>query len=238
LNDEQLKDLDEFWRIIDLNERHVLQYGHVGWHPGRRDEWDAQLARAYEAIRPHLASLRRPFLVTTPAEAKGLNPFKAETAHQALMFFLNPPENLFGQIWILTSPEYHRIKQQALAELERLRTSPREPKKSARLSPSSHSPTERPPRNTRRDHDSLLLQAFLLARHCPHESDFVPEPLSQGEIARGLGWDQPRVSRAMKALFKKGGMKEYKAQLSTGSLRGFLKRLADGTTDVEAYDEG
>lgn len=238
MNDEQLKHFVEFWRIIDLNERHVRQYGHVGWHPGRRDGWDEQLGRAYEAIRLHLASLRRPFLVATPAEAKGLNPFDAETAHQALMFFLNPPENLFGQIWILTSSEYHRIKQQALAEFERLQTSPREPKKSASLSPCVRNPAERPPRNNRRYHDSLQLQAFLLARDCPHESDFVPEPLSQGEIARGLRWDQPRVSRAMQALFKKGGMKEYKARLSTGMLRGFLKRLADGRTDVEAYDEG
>ena len=235
---EQLRDFDEFWRVIDLNESYVRRYGHAVWHPGLRDRWDEQLERAYEAIRPHLSALRRPSLFTTPAGAKGFNPYEAETAHQALMFFLNPPENMFGQIWVLTSPEYLRIKQETMAELERLRSAPGRPERPARRPPSPSRPAKRARRNTRRADDKLLLRNYLLVHHLPSRGGPVLEPLSQGEIAEELGWDQPRVSRAMKALFKVGAMKAYKSQLASGQLRGFLKRGEDGTTDVEAFDEG
>lgn len=237
VDDAQLKDFNAFWRVVDLNEGYIRQYGHVGWHPGLRDGWDEQFERVYEAIHRHLAPLQRHLTILTPSGAMGFNPYEAETSHQGLMFFLNPPENLFGQAWILSSPEYVRLKGEAMAEMDRLLTPSSQSEQSGHRPLPNRKPARRTRKKTQRGNDELLLRELLLTQHFPYQADTVLDPFIQDEIAQVLGWGQPRVSRAIRALFGPGGMKVYKSQLASSQLKGFLKRGDDGMTDVEAFDE-
>ena len=106
MDPEAVRQFDDFWREIGRAEEFIRQYGHTGWDPSYRERWDEPLEQAYEAIRPHLAPVVYPRMIITPVEFPNLRPYEAETAHQALMYFLNPPENLFGYLGALDSEEY------------------------------------------------------------------------------------------------------------------------------------
>jgi hypothetical protein len=45
-------------------------------------------------------------------------PLRAETAHQAIMFYLNPPRELYGEAHALDSQEYIEMKREAMEELQ------------------------------------------------------------------------------------------------------------------------
>jgi len=84
--------------------------------------------------------------------------------------------------------------------------------------------------------DRLLLIHALLAHHKLGHKDSNFEPASQKQIAKTLGWAQSKVSRVMTNCVT-GGMKAYRRNCRTRVLEGFLKRLDDGSTEVEAPSE-
>jgi hypothetical protein len=221
MTSKERRALDDFWRYVNRTEEFIRQYGHTGYDPSNRDRWDDDFAAAYEAIRPAL----RPFsprMFTVPTDVPVLNAYSAETAHQAVMFFLNPPQALFGSIQALDSPEYREIKNQAQEELRRVQSQKGRRKKS---------------RMSREDlaADLTALLSALVLHHRPSEEAPSSEPLTQQELARILKWSQPRVSRRMAKLFPEDGMNGYRQSCKDGSvLKGFIKRYADGTADVEA----
>jgi hypothetical protein len=108
---------DRFWTEVDRAEHFVHQHGHLDWQPHYRDYENRPLLLAYDAVEPFLRRLSRNRLVQVPHEARGMNPYEAANAHQALMIFLNPPEALFGQVGLLRSAEYLEIKREAYEEL-------------------------------------------------------------------------------------------------------------------------
>lgn len=77
----------------------------------------------------------------------------------------------------------------------------------------------------------LLLACALLTYHKFETLEFNPEPATQLQLGRMLGWDQYKVSRVMATIFGKHPMTKYrKLCRSQGSIRGFLEKLDDGTS--------
>jgi hypothetical protein len=234
MDPEAVRQFDDFWREIRRAEEFIRQYGHTGWEPRYQERWHEPLEQAYAAIRPHLAPVVYPRMIITPVEFPNLNPYEAETAHQALMYFLNPPENLFGHLRALDSREYLQIKRDAHAELDRLQ-SPRPgtvPPKSRRRGPAKRSRV-----NSRQANDARTLKGFLIEYHLSPERNSAREPPTQKQIGKQLNWAQYRVSRAIKAVFGDDGMRAYLQLFKVGRLDGFLKHFDDGTSDVEAFVE-
>lgn len=232
MNPEMIDAFDAFWSQVRQAERFIEEYGHTGWRPAYRDFRSGPLERAYEGIRTHLDALVRLRFVRTPVAVQGLDPYPAETAHQALMFFLNPPQNLFGSPGVLGSPEYQSLKRDAQDELARLESPrPKAARRGRRRSP------KKGPRPSRRNIDARTLVGLLMEHHFSPDRASAVEPLQQKQIAKELGWDQSRVSRAFKELFGARGMSVYHAAFQADRLRGFLTRQPDGMADVEAFSE-
>jgi len=95
-----------FWDCVRRNEEYISQYGHIGYDPNAAEGWDERFAECYAAIEAALRPVARPRMFAVPAYLPGKSAFQAATAHQAIMFFLNPPEALFGYGRALGSPEY------------------------------------------------------------------------------------------------------------------------------------
>lgn len=148
------------------------------------------------------------------------------------MYFLNPPENLLGSPGVLGSPEYRSLKRDAQDELARL-DSPR-PKAARRGRRQS---AKKGPRPSHKSIDAAMLLLILRNHHSTRNRDSAAEPLLQKQIAKEMGVDQSRVSRAFKVLFPEHGMSEYHALLQSGRLRGYLTRCDNGLTEVTAIDE-
>jgi len=109
---------EDFWSHVRDAEHSIrdwdrppLQRGEAAYY------WDERFAAAYDAVAPLLQPLAQKRMFVTPPSVPELSPFSAETAHQALMFFLNPPQALFGYPSALDSPEYRQIKREAQDEL-------------------------------------------------------------------------------------------------------------------------
>jgi hypothetical protein len=113
MNDTEVAKSNEYWLTITRNEEFINQYGHNAFS-GWEDKEHLDLVQAYEGVRPYLESIsRKRMFYGLPGE---LNPFPAENYHHALVLFLSPPERWFGNIGVLTSPEYLALKQGAEKE--------------------------------------------------------------------------------------------------------------------------
>lgn len=193
------------------------------------DFWNEEFADAYERIRPYLGKYRRKRFFYGPKGVPSFAaPFTADNAHQALMFFLNGPEVLYGDAWVLDSAEYRAIKAEASVELldrdkVRLRPSPlkdlpycREAKILAEV---SH------------------LKAFLIDTHFPRDrkKEASLTTLSVREIAGRLVWSRSKASRRLARLFQcKEGKKAYDAVFSRKTTpRGYCQRFDDATLNVD-----
>lgn len=222
------RDLEEFWVHVANAEQDVREYGHRGrlppdWHG---DLWSDELSNAYDAISPYLRKVQKDRFFRVPnGLAFRTVPIKAETAHQALMYFLNPPEELHGEPGVLESVEYKQLKSEAMAELHQL-DGAREVRNDR---PSST-------RSAKKRSELVELRAVLLDHHFPKKLPFRENTLSSKEIEMHLGWSQPKVSKRMGVLFcTREGMAAYAAVFSSGSTpKGFRKRFDDSTIGVEA----
>lgn len=225
MNAEQAKAFETYWECVRRAQEKVEQYGHVGPDPAAEEKWDEAFAQAYEAIKWSLRPLSKKRLFYVPRRV----PFEARTAHQALMRILNPPEGLFGFIHLLVSPEYRRIWDEAVEELNRVQTRKR------KRTPSREAAIQR---------DRAVLVTALKMLHRPDASEVFDGPLTEQQIIQQLKlmgevWSQPRVSRRMKELFP-GGMKTYKKVCKARMVvkEGYWEQLKDGTGQaVPVYKE-
>ena len=111
----------EFWGRVGSAEKMISDWTGPRSPSFTKEDMDDTWFEGYENIRAALKPLakQRPFIA--PAEAVGDAIFPAETAHEALMFILNPPDTLFGLLHVLTSREYLDIKREARDEFRRAR---------------------------------------------------------------------------------------------------------------------
>lgn len=199
-----VRDFDDFWGRVEKAEFDIRQNAHLGRLPPYciGDPWDEDFAASYKRIRSLLKKFRRhryysvpPGLMFAPV------PLKTETAHEAIMHFLNPPKELYGDAHALDSREYTEMKREAMAEL-----SDRDTTRLKRLvKPKTSSVTaskDIPPWD--------LLVFELLKLHHKIESDTpVYEPYgTQDRIASAFRKEQsrstvsqPTISRAIGNLF-------------------------------------
>ena len=90
-----------------------MQWGHNA-RPTRELELHQDLEDAYTRVQPLLSSVTRQRLFADLPF--GHHPFAADNFHHALVKLLNPPENWFERVGVLTSPEYVAIKRGAVEE--------------------------------------------------------------------------------------------------------------------------
>jgi hypothetical protein len=227
-NRKFLDSFDNFWAFVSKAEHDIRQNGHLGRMPpdSHDDPVDDAFAAAYETIQPHLKKFRRERYFTIPVGlALASRPFSAETAHQALMFFLDPPKDLYGEKGVLDSPEYLAIKESAMQELQK--------RDEARISVASK---KRPSMSARMASELIELRAFLFDHHFPEGCRDRTTTLTSKEIQAHLGWNQSKVSKTMSKLFKSNkSMSHYGAVFGTHtSDAGFKPRLEDSVLSVEA----
>jgi hypothetical protein len=188
---------EAFWTEVDRAESHVRQCGHVGWHPDYRDEESVPLTLAYVAIEPFLRPLSTRRLFRVPHDARGMNPYVASNAHQALMFFLNAPKALFGQVGLLRSAEYLEIKREAHEELRQLQSSDvamkREAQEAAKSAPEEEGkPVSRSQKKRGRPSDTDEREDMRIFDAC--RSSVYKK---YADLARELGKKPQEVKRAV-----------------------------------------
>lgn len=236
MNPEEVRQFDAFWEHVRKAEMDIAVNGHKGCPPPDQlgDDWDEAFAAAYQAVRKFLRRLRKERLyIPPPGMPWRPKPYAADTAHQALMEFLNPPQEAYGHPGVLDTPEYLAIKAAAVEEL-RLRKDSRDQAEAehVRVSPQSRTKAK-----------LTMLLAVLTRHHFPSDQGEVTAPLLWHEIKKiieqttGKGWSQATISRYIRLLYKKGGMREYtQLCLSKAVVRkdGFLKKYEDGSISVDA----
>ena len=219
----------DFARRAKLSIRENCHKGRIPPDCGG-DYWDEDFAKAYDDIKPFLRKNRKGcFWATAAGLAFFSGPIKAETAHQALMFYLNAPEKLYGERDALESPEFIAIESAASNELMQVEKSRHLKVAKKPYSPSAKKRTE-----------LIELRAFIMDRHFPFHGNTVElSPCKAKDIMKEFGWSQSKVSRYMSIIFKnKSGMRAYAAVFNTDTTpRGYKKRFENGTTSVEAIQK-
>lgn len=224
---------EAFWDFVRRAEADIAINGHKGCPPPDPvgDPWDDEFAAAYKAITPFLRRLQKKQVFPPPPGMPWrATPIATDTAHQALMEFLNPTKEVYGHPGVLETPEYLAIKTAAMEE-RRLRAE-------ARANAAKQPKTPRP---STKDKAQVLI-AFLVNHHLHQKSGPVKTPLTQEQIsnalteAMGKGWSQPTIHRLMNHVFREGGSTEYEQLCVSGAVvkRGILKRYEDGTADIDA----
>ncbi len=105
----------QFWDMVTTNENFIRDYGNRP-RPDTERLWHQDIEDAYQKLAECLTSVSEKRLFgDLPC---GLNPFPADNAHQALAYLLNPPERWFGDIGVLESIAYLRLKDQVKHEQE------------------------------------------------------------------------------------------------------------------------
>lgn len=108
MTQEETRAFTAFWDHVRRAEADVRQNWYRG-HPtpdAIGNPWDEEFAKAYEAIHPALEPFVQTRMVIVPPDIPLLNPYSADIWHQALMFFLNPPHQIYGSEKAFRSPEY------------------------------------------------------------------------------------------------------------------------------------
>ena len=217
-----------FWNFVDRAEQDIWQNGHRGRLPPdcHGDPWDDEFAAAYESVVPLLKKFQQERFFEVPVGlALFSGPLQAETAHQALMFFLNPSKELYGEKGPLDSPQYLAIKDAAMKEIS--------DKDKARISGALK---KRPSSSARLASELIELRAFIFDHHFPKDGGVRTTTLTSKEIESHFNWSQPTVSRKMGKIFQSDkGMKVYGVVFGTHtSDAGYCKRLEDLTLSVDA----
>ncbi len=202
-----------FWDHVRRAEEDVRKNWYRG-HPTPDvigDPWDQDFANAYDAIHPSLQPFVWTRMVLVPPGIPLLNPYSAENWHQALMFFLNPPHQIYGSETAFKSPEYQRIKSGALRELSLLESTNEYVDEKILKADAPKGAKGTKSRSERIQQEIRRLRLAIFEYHFPHGKDPVREPLTIEQILDllpDLRWSQPTASRRMAALFK-GGMSTY-----------------------------
>lgn len=90
----------------------------------------------------------------------------------------------------------------------------------------------------RKESDKYKLIGALLELHGFETENVRLEPVVSKELEKKLEWNQPKVHREMKKLFGDKPMQQYKQCFSAEKkLTGFMKKLKDGTYDVDGIVE-
>lgn len=90
----------------------------------------------------------------------------------------------------------------------------------------------------KRDSDRYQLIGALVKLHGFGTDKIRLEPLGSKEIEKELGWNQTKVNREMEKLFGNKPMRQYKQCFKGGEkLTGFMKKLEDGSFDVDGIVE-
>ena len=220
--------IDRFWILVERMERDVRENSHRGRLPPccMGDPWDEEFAQAYELLAPHLKRYRRPRYFQVPADLAFFHgPLRVETAHQALMFFLNPAGELYGEAGVLDSPEYVAIKEAAMAELELHQAARLKAKAKPRCTKDSKTVSE-----------LTDLKAHLRDRLLSGRDEAPPKALKLKDIQNHFGWSQSKVTRRMQTLFKsRKAMDSYNGIFASHEPdKGYKKVLDDSTLDVDA----
>lgn len=222
MTSEETRAFTAFWDHVRRAEEDVRQNWYRG-HPTPDvigDPWDDEFAKAYDAIHPVLEPFVRTRMVVVPPDIPLLNPYSAETWHQALMFFLNPPHQIYGSAKAFRSPEYQRIKSGALREL-RILDSLNDYLDEKMLKAEAPG-TTKPTRDERIKRELKRLRFAIFEHHFANDEGPVREPLTIQQIMEllpDLHWSQPTASRRMAMLFK-GGMRAYERWCGDPKLRG------------------
>ena len=222
------KEFEYFWSHVANAERDIRENGHLGRLSPIcfGDPWDEDFAAALQAIIPHFRKFRKMRFYFIPV---GLmfrpSPIMADSAHEALMFFLNSPSELYGEKGVLDSAEYLTIKAAAMAELQELSAASIAPTRTSSCS-----------RSARRRSELTDLRGLLLDHHLPEGKPFQIRTLTSAEIEAHFSWSQSKVSRRMSELFKnRNGMKAYGAVFGTHTTpRGFRSRFENETLTIQA----
>jgi hypothetical protein len=120
MNEKTQKAFGIFWDRIGHAENMIFDHTGPRYPPFVKEDMDDSFFEAYAAIKQALKPLANKRHFIGPPEAPGYPVFEAETAHEALMFILNPPEALFGLPAILTKEEYLTIKREAQEEYRKI----------------------------------------------------------------------------------------------------------------------
>ena len=220
--------IDRFWLLVERMERDVRENSHRGRLPPccMGDPWDEEFAQAYELLAPHLKRYRRPRYFQVPADLAFFHgPLRVETAHQALMFFLNPAGELYGEAGVLDCPEYVAIKEAAMAELEQHQAARLKAKAKPKCSKEAKTLVE-----------LIELNAHLWDHHFPKGKPACNITFGLEDLKKHFGWSKSTVTRRMQVLFKcADAMDAYKAVFTSHEpVKGYKKVFEDATLDVDA----
>jgi len=215
-----------FWHFVNRAESDVRSNENRGRLPPIcvYDPWDEAFAAAYEGVEPFLRRFnRRRFFAVQSGLAFRTGPIEALNAHQALMHFLNKPDELYGEIRVLDSSEFKAIKSAAICELHDI--------DDARIAKKRRTCTL----SAQKRSELIELRAFVLDHHFPKSRPVELRSLRSDEIETRFGWSQPTVSRKMAQLFKtRNGMEAYAAVFGNHpSPNGLRQRFDDGTLSVD-----
>lgn len=202
MNTEEVRLFDVFWDHVRKAEMDILVNGHKGCPPCESgDPWDEDFATACQDIKKFLGRCSKTDMYFPPPDMTWRpRPYAADTAHQALMDFLNPPQEVYGHPGVLDSPEYRAIKAAAVEELQHRKVS-REQSKDKHMN--------RRLGKSIKD-KRILMVATLHFHHFKSDKYNVIEPISIREIREFISkekdkdWSQPSITRVMKLLFKDG----------------------------------
>jgi hypothetical protein len=121
MDESAAKAFEHFWGRVGSAEQAVFNWTAPRLPPLVVDDLDDSWFEDYKAISEFLKPQARRRSFIAPPEVPGDAIFQAETAHEALMFILNPPKALFGLPHLLATREYLDIKREAQQEFRRAR---------------------------------------------------------------------------------------------------------------------
>jgi len=238
---EERDAFDLFWEHVRLAEQDVRENAHRGHPPPSvyGDPWDKEFEEAYNGIRKYLRKFRKKrIFCPPPGVPMRPAPFTAETAHQALMYFLNKPDELYGSAKALDFPEYLKIKTEAQAELQG---------RQGTIEQSEAKSKSKRDKRSKHEKDLKILFDVLVGHVLSVVHEEHPKPLTWREIQDRLPqnpqpWSQAKISRVMTELFDAPGeaAEEYKRFFrSRERRRGFstLDPERRRTVDAPVYDQ-
>jgi hypothetical protein len=240
MNSTELAAFERFWDLVRRAEQDIRENPRLPT-PGNwgdpLDEKDHEFLQSYKKIKPYLAKFRRKRLFLPPANLMlRSGAYSAETAHEALMFFLHHPTD-YEYTEVLNSPEYLSIKVEAQAELKDRQESL--DRSAARSMKSTSEKAEI-------EHDVGTLYQVIRDHMIIAIREEHPKPLNWKELRDRLpqdpkAWSQPKISRTMAKLLdapRANGMRAYqKLFRSREGLKGIISRDAAGNRNVDASVE-
>jgi hypothetical protein len=103
----------QYWCHVESVRNYVETYGHLTYDPRSEEGWDDEFEGAYQALASLLPSAPKIYVI--PSEIPGSScSFEAESAHQALVFYLNPRASVTNAL--MESLSFKIVYDEAVAE--------------------------------------------------------------------------------------------------------------------------